>query len=61
MLIVLLEQDHVGSGIVRLHHVDRKAVIFAGIAQAVSQVGFGLSVTLDVVDVQVQDLVVIRT
>ena len=56
---LLHQLGHVGGRVVGLHHVDREAVILAGVAQSVCQVALGLAVALDVLDVQVQDLVIV--
>ena len=53
------ELAHVGSGIVRLDHVDAEAFISIGICQTVSDVALGLAITLDVLNIQIQDAVIV--
>src|SRR5699024_1251220 len=56
---LLAQQSSVGSGVVRLNHVDGESIVLAGVAQTVGDVGLGLAVTTDVVDLQVQQIVVL--
>ena len=56
---LLVQNCSVGSCIVGLNHVDRECIVLTRVTKTVRDVGLSLSVTTDVLNIEVHQIVVV--